>query len=127
MPEPPNDDIDEVALNVLLVLLADGLDVLTALEASRRNGGRESDARGCMGATILLVVTVLAIVVLFSEDDVRLRVEFSWNLLHQPQPSFSSRPSSTAGASSASPAWKSETKELRVRTDRADIVPLASV
>jgi hypothetical protein len=59
--EPNDDNLDEVAINVLL---AEGVDVPTALEASRRDADRQPDGRGCMGATILLVVAVLAIVVL---------------------------------------------------------------
>ena len=58
-----NDDIDEVALNVLV---ADGLDFPTAWEASQRDDGSQPAALGCIGAAILLVVAVLVIVILLS-------------------------------------------------------------
>jgi len=58
------EQIDEVALNVLL---AEGLDVPTAVEASRRDdGGSESVVLGWIGVLVLLVIAiaVLAVVVL---------------------------------------------------------------
>jgi hypothetical protein len=51
----PPDDIDEVALNVLL---AEGVDLPTALEASRRNSGDPSPESGCLGVVVLIVVAV---------------------------------------------------------------------
>jgi hypothetical protein len=53
-----DEDFDEVALNVLL---AEGLDIPTAWEASRRDRGSESRALNCTGAMILLVFSVLAL------------------------------------------------------------------
>jgi len=60
----PDDEIDEVALNVLL---AEGLDAPTAWEASRRDSSAESPesaAKGCTGAVVLLAVAALVIVIL---------------------------------------------------------------
>jgi len=57
----PDDDLDEVALNVLH---AEGVDVPTACEASRRDCGAESpraEASGCLGYVILLTVALLVI------------------------------------------------------------------
>ena len=52
-----DDDIDEVALNVLL---AEGIDLPTALAASRWDSGTATDPRSCFGTVILLVVVVVA-------------------------------------------------------------------
>jgi hypothetical protein len=59
----PIDNIDEVALNVLL---AEGVDLPTALEASRRGSGTESSRSGCAGVLILIIAahTVIAAVLL---------------------------------------------------------------
>lgn len=56
------DDLDEVTLNVLL---AEGLDLPTAVEASRRDGGSESAGLGWVGAVVLLVVALLVIAFAF--------------------------------------------------------------
>ena len=53
------DDIDEVALNVLL---AEGVDLPTALEASRRNVGNDDSTAG-YGC---LVVAAIVAVILFA-------------------------------------------------------------
>jgi hypothetical protein len=58
----PNDDLDEVALNVLL---AEGLDVPTAVEASRRDGDAGAGVSGWVGMVILLAAAFVAIVVYF--------------------------------------------------------------
>jgi hypothetical protein len=59
--DEPSEDIDEVALNVLL---AEGLDVPTAGEASRRDSGEERGGWGCLGSGILLTATIIAATVL---------------------------------------------------------------
>jgi len=51
MPEP-TDGIDEVALHVLL---AEGVDLPTAIEASRLNGESPTD-QGCLGVAAMVVV-----------------------------------------------------------------------
>jgi hypothetical protein len=48
-----SDDIDEVALNVLL---AEGVDLPTALEASRRDSTSGGKQAGCLGAAMVAVV-----------------------------------------------------------------------
>jgi hypothetical protein len=48
----PADDIDEVALNVLL---AEGVDLPTAIEASRLNDGPPT-TQGCLGAAAMFAV-----------------------------------------------------------------------
>jgi hypothetical protein len=50
------EEFDEVALNVLL---AEGVDLPTALEASRRDSN--SSKQGCVGVMILIVFAPLAI------------------------------------------------------------------
>jgi hypothetical protein len=52
----PNNDLDEVALNVLL---AEGLDVPTAREASRRSGGSGSAEFGCLGSALLITASLV--------------------------------------------------------------------
>jgi len=61
----PSDDIDEVALNVLL---AEGVDLPTAWEASRRDASEESVEPGPAASVwrtyvFLLVIAILAIIV----------------------------------------------------------------
>jgi hypothetical protein len=51
----PLDDIDGVALNVLL---AEGVDLPTALEASRRDSHATSPESGCLGVVVLIVAAV---------------------------------------------------------------------
>jgi hypothetical protein len=48
----PADDIDEVALHVLL---AEGVDLSTAIEASRLNGESSRD-HGCLGVAAMFAV-----------------------------------------------------------------------
>jgi hypothetical protein len=56
------DDIDEVALNALL---AEGVDLPTALEASRSGCDAEASRAGCLGvAIIILAVSIAATAVL---------------------------------------------------------------
>jgi hypothetical protein len=59
VPDPP-DDVDEVALNVLL---AEGFDLPTALEASRRDYATNPSQTGCLGVTAM-ILTVVGVVVL---------------------------------------------------------------
>jgi len=62
MIDPP-DDIDEVALNVLL---AEGVDLPTAWEASRRESCEaDSHAGQWVGVVVLLVVVVAVLCVFF--------------------------------------------------------------
>lgn len=61
--DEPNDNLDEVALNALL---AEGLDVPTAIEASRRDGGSESATLSWVGVVALLCVAVAVIVLALS-------------------------------------------------------------
>ena len=56
-----DDDLDEVALNVLL---AEGLDVPTAMEASRRDGDSGTAVLSSVGLVILVVVALLVIAIL---------------------------------------------------------------
>jgi hypothetical protein len=58
--DDPSDDIDEVALNVLL---AEGVDFPTAWEASRRDVNDESKGSGCLGLALWLVVAFSMVVV----------------------------------------------------------------
>lgn len=55
----PDDDIDEVALNVLL---AEGVDLPTALEASRRDPG-EGNATVNQGCLLAAAVVIVALVI----------------------------------------------------------------
>jgi hypothetical protein len=52
----PSDDIDEVALNVLL---AEGLDVPAAVEASRRSRGSGSAEFGWFGLAVLIIASLI--------------------------------------------------------------------
>lgn len=56
----PSDDTDEVALNVLL---AEGVDLSTALEASRRDTGDGHTAAtpGCLVAAAVIAALVIAL------------------------------------------------------------------
>jgi hypothetical protein len=54
-----HEEIDEVALNVLI---AEGLDVATAVEASRCDSSTEPSALHCHVQLILLVVAIVLIV-----------------------------------------------------------------
>lgn len=61
MSNQPSDDIDEVALNTLL---AEGVDLPTALEASRRNadGGTEAPlSPGCLVAAAIILALLIAL------------------------------------------------------------------
>jgi hypothetical protein len=49
--DTPPDEIDEVALNVLL---AQGVDFPTAIEASRRNPDGAADIHGCLCAAVIV-------------------------------------------------------------------------
>jgi hypothetical protein len=55
------DDVDEVALRVLL---AEGVDLPTAIEASRLNGESPQD-RGCLGVAAMVVVAGALVYALF--------------------------------------------------------------
>ena len=54
----PSDELDEVALNALL---AEGVDLPTAWEASRRSSDSDSSGSGCAGILILIIAAPLAI------------------------------------------------------------------
>jgi len=56
--DDPAEEIDEVALNALL---AEGVDLPTALEASRRGADAETSRSGCAGVVILIIAATLAI------------------------------------------------------------------
>jgi hypothetical protein len=57
---PSDKDIDEVALNVLL---AEGVDLPTALEASRRSagGGKATTRPGCLVVAALIAALLIAL------------------------------------------------------------------
>ena len=57
MDNAPN-DVDEVALNVLL---AEGVDFPTALEASRRDSDSNSSNLGCAGVVILAIAAHMSL------------------------------------------------------------------